>query len=238
MPTCWSSATRASRSRIGPPTPPRPCCAASFGSSSNRASPACRRTSASTLILRDVEGLSTAETAAALGEDITVLCGDLRPGLDRRPRGGGSAQARRLRQPRRRNIHGGARDQRPASRPGRARRCALRSRASRAASATATRPHQYTQEEACGPCASGSRPPTCSSATAPPAGINDEPGRPRRTRASTGLARVGSRSTSPRLVLHGHTHPRASGGIRRVGPTSGFLHVSRGSESFDLPAPG
>ena len=53
-------------SRTGPQTPRRRSCAASFGSRSKPASRACRRSCASTLILRDVEGLSTAETAAAL----------------------------------------------------------------------------------------------------------------------------------------------------------------------------
>ena len=83
-------------------------------------------------------------------------------------------------------------------------------------------PHQYTQDEAASlvralPSADVL---VCH---APPAGINDEPG----DRAHEGFdgLREWMRANVPRLVLHGHTHPRPGGGVRRVGE-SRVVHVS------------
>jgi uncharacterized protein len=83
-------------------------------------------------------------------------------------------------------------------------------------------PHQYTQDEAAS--LAGALPAAdvlvCH---APPAGINDEPG----DRAHEGF--VGLRdwvaAHAPRLVLHGHTHPRPGGGARKVGETR-VVHVA------------
>jgi uncharacterized protein len=77
-------------------------------------------------------------------------------------------------------------------------------------------PHQYTQEEA----ASLARALPAADVLvchAPPAGINDEPG----DRAHEGFdgLRDWVAEHVPRLVLHGHTHPRPAGGVRRVGAT-------------------
>ena len=83
-------------------------------------------------------------------------------------------------------------------------------------------PHQYTQEEASA-LARGLPPADVLVCHAPPAGINDEPG----DRAHEGFdgLREWVRANVPRLVLHGHTHPRPGGGVRRVGSTQ-VLHVS------------
>jgi Icc-related predicted phosphoesterase len=81
--------------------------------------------------------------------------------------------------------------------------------------------HQFTQEEASSlvrslPAAD------VLICHAPPAGVNDEPG----DRAHEGF--LGLRewvgTNVPRLVLHGHTHPRPGGGVRRVGDTR-VVHV-------------
>jgi Icc-related predicted phosphoesterase len=81
--------------------------------------------------------------------------------------------------------------------------------------------HQFTQEEA------SSLARSLPSADvlvchAPPAGVNDEPG----DRAHEGF--LGLRewvgTHSPRLVLHGHTHPRPGGGVLRVADTR-VVHV-------------
>jgi uncharacterized protein len=83
-------------------------------------------------------------------------------------------------------------------------------------------PHQYTQEEAA-LLARGLPPADVLVCHAPPAGINDEPG----DRAHEGFEglREWVRANVPRLVLHGHTHPRPGGGIRRMGQMQ-ILHVS------------
>jgi Icc-related predicted phosphoesterase len=83
-------------------------------------------------------------------------------------------------------------------------------------------PHQYTQDEA----ASLSRALPAADVLvshAPPAGVNDEPD----DRAHAGFEglREWVRANVPRLVLHGHTHPRPGGGVRRVGATR-VVHVS------------
>jgi uncharacterized protein len=82
--------------------------------------------------------------------------------------------------------------------------------------------HQYTQEEA----ASLARALPAADVLvchAPPAGINDEPG----DRAHEGFAglRDWVDEHAPWLVLHGHTHPRPGGGVRRVGQTR-VVHVA------------
>jgi Icc-related predicted phosphoesterase len=83
-------------------------------------------------------------------------------------------------------------------------------------------PHQYTQEEASS-LARALPPADVLVCHAPPAGINDEPG----DRAHEGFAglREWIRANAPRLVLHGHTHPRPGGGVRRVGDTR-VVHVA------------
>jgi uncharacterized protein len=93
-------------------------------------------------------------------------------------------------------------------------------------------PHQYTQEEASG-LARGLPPADVLVCHAPPAGINDEPG----DRAHEGFEglREWVRDNVPRLILHGHTHPRPGGGVRRVGSTQ-VLHVS-GARVVDVPVP-
>ena len=92
-------------------------------------------------------------------------------------------------------------------------------------------PHQYTQEEAT-VLARGLPPADVLVCHAPPAGINDEPG----DLAHEGFEglREWVRANVPRLVLHGHTHPRPGGGIRRVGPVK-VLHVS-GARIVEVPA--
>jgi len=83
-------------------------------------------------------------------------------------------------------------------------------------------PHQYTQEEARS-LARALPPADVLVCHAPPAGVNDEPG----DRAHEGFEAlrdwVGEHA--PRLVLHGHTHPRPGGGVRRVGETR-VVHVA------------
>jgi Icc-related predicted phosphoesterase len=82
--------------------------------------------------------------------------------------------------------------------------------------------HQYTQEEASS-LADALPAADVLVCHAPPAGINDEPG----DRAHEGF--VGLRTWvdqhAPRLVLHGHTHPRPGGGVRQVGETR-VVHVA------------
>jgi uncharacterized protein len=83
-------------------------------------------------------------------------------------------------------------------------------------------PHQYTQEEA----ATLARALPAAEVLvchAPPAGVNDEPG----DRAHEGFdgLREWVRAHAPRLLLHGHTHPRPGGGIRRLGATR-VIHVT------------
>jgi uncharacterized protein len=92
-------------------------------------------------------------------------------------------------------------------------------------------PHQYTQEEATG-LARGLPPADVLVCHAPPAGVNDEPG----DRAHEGFEglREWVRANVPQLVLHGHTHPRPGGGVRKIGPTQ-VLHVS-GARIAQLPA--
>jgi Icc-related predicted phosphoesterase len=82
-------------------------------------------------------------------------------------------------------------------------------------------PHQYTQEQA---SALASTLPAADVLVchAPPAGVNDEPG----DRAHAGFdgLREWVCANVPHLVLHGHTHPRPAGGVRRVGATR-VVHV-------------
>ena len=82
--------------------------------------------------------------------------------------------------------------------------------------------HQYTQDEA-STLARALPAADVLVCHAPPAGINDEPG----DRAHEGF--VGLRewvdAHAPRLLLHGHTHPRPGGGVRQVGETR-VVHVA------------
>jgi Icc-related predicted phosphoesterase len=83
-------------------------------------------------------------------------------------------------------------------------------------------PHQFTQSEA----ASLARALPAADVLvchAPPAGVNDEPD----DRAHLGFEglRAWVDAHAPRWVLHGHTHPRPGGGVRRVG-ASRVVHVA------------
>jgi uncharacterized protein len=82
--------------------------------------------------------------------------------------------------------------------------------------------HQFTQEEAA-VLARGLPAADVLVCHAPPAGVNDEPG----DRAHLGFdaLREWVSANVPRLVLHGHTHPRPGGGVRRVG-SSRVVHVT------------
>ncbi|MEA2179654.1 MAG: uncharacterized protein QOG77_2951 [Solirubrobacteraceae bacterium] len=81
--------------------------------------------------------------------------------------------------------------------------------------------HQYTQEEA-RTLARGLPAADVLVCHAPPAGINDEPD----DRAHVGFEALRDwvNANVPRLVLHGHTHPRPGGGVRRAG-ASRVVHV-------------
>ena len=83
-------------------------------------------------------------------------------------------------------------------------------------------PHQFTQAEA----ASLARALPAADVLvchAPPAGVNDEPD----DRAHLGFQglREWVDVHAPRWILHGHTHPRPGGGVRRVG-ASRVLHIA------------
>jgi uncharacterized protein len=91
-------------------------------------------------------------------------------------------------------------------------------------------PHQYTQGQA-RELVAGLPAADVLVCHAPPAGINDEPG----DRAHEGFEglREWVSANVPQLVVHGHTHPRPGGGVRRVGDTR-VVHVN-GARIVNVP---